>query len=466
MKRFGRLLSARSLEPMRVIEMNTEQCRNERMGHTGDPRENPPTGGIIGHDSHMRKSESGPVGAEPVSPWREVSRLTAESPLPLVNLIESQKWEGLGDMPKEEELSSARGVGEIDAPYSIRGERGDCSTLARRPSGGAERGQIITESAIKWPCAQTLLYITGRYYQSFICDGAERRARVSGTLPLSGRSVFTDGNTNTASCAPGTAAGRSLRLFGATVADCDMDAQRSARCQNDYFRRLVDLCFRLHLPCALFLARSAGSLPPPAKFLPHPGGAQFTPSLEGWNQIGAHLWTFGYRYPLPFPPPSGNEIQRPEGRDVRASADMRELARAEVPRRHCIPMRMIEVSVEQHRNDRTGYPRENLPTSGIARQDSQKRKFGLTRSGNEPGSPFWDASRLTAQSPRNPLGASPVMFTVALQTPLTVMPGEDERDLLCICLCSMRLGEDLRWWQTATHVQITPDCLEPPIPCQ
>ncbi|KAJ8867056.1 hypothetical protein PR048_032918 [Dryococelus australis] len=41
--------------PMRVIEASMEQLRNERTGETGDPRENPPTNGIVRHDSHMRK---------------------------------------------------------------------------------------------------------------------------------------------------------------------------------------------------------------------------------------------------------------------------------------------------------------------------------------------------------------------------------------------------------------------------
>ncbi|KAJ8875143.1 hypothetical protein PR048_023036 [Dryococelus australis] len=43
--------------PMRVIEVNMERRRNEGAGETGDPRENPPTNGIVRHDSHLRKSE-------------------------------------------------------------------------------------------------------------------------------------------------------------------------------------------------------------------------------------------------------------------------------------------------------------------------------------------------------------------------------------------------------------------------
>ncbi|KAJ8875472.1 hypothetical protein PR048_023367 [Dryococelus australis] len=40
----------------RVIEVSMERRRNEGAGKTGDPRENPPTSGIVRHDSHLRKS--------------------------------------------------------------------------------------------------------------------------------------------------------------------------------------------------------------------------------------------------------------------------------------------------------------------------------------------------------------------------------------------------------------------------
>ncbi|KAJ8871794.1 hypothetical protein PR048_028134 [Dryococelus australis] len=52
----------RSCEPVRVIEVSMERRWNESAGKTGDPRENPLTSGIIRHDSHMRKSGSGPAG--------------------------------------------------------------------------------------------------------------------------------------------------------------------------------------------------------------------------------------------------------------------------------------------------------------------------------------------------------------------------------------------------------------------
>ncbi|KAJ8874826.1 hypothetical protein PR048_022715 [Dryococelus australis] len=44
-----------------------EQRRNARTGETGDPLENPPTSGIVRHDSHLRKSGSDPAsGIEPL----------------------------------------------------------------------------------------------------------------------------------------------------------------------------------------------------------------------------------------------------------------------------------------------------------------------------------------------------------------------------------------------------------------
>ncbi|KAJ8897334.1 hypothetical protein PR048_002680 [Dryococelus australis] len=52
---------SRLRELMRVIEVSMKQHRNERVGETGYPRENPPTNGIVRHDSHMRKSGDPPA---------------------------------------------------------------------------------------------------------------------------------------------------------------------------------------------------------------------------------------------------------------------------------------------------------------------------------------------------------------------------------------------------------------------
>ncbi|KAJ8893448.1 hypothetical protein PR048_006046 [Dryococelus australis] len=49
-------------------------------GGTGDPRENPPTNGIVRHDSHMPKCALTRPGIESGSPWLEANRITAQPP--------------------------------------------------------------------------------------------------------------------------------------------------------------------------------------------------------------------------------------------------------------------------------------------------------------------------------------------------------------------------------------------------
>ncbi|KAJ8897796.1 hypothetical protein PR048_003146 [Dryococelus australis] len=59
-------------QSIRVIEGSMEQHRNERVGETGDPRENPLTSGIVRHDSHMRKS--GRIREHPAEQCRRVEK--------------------------------------------------------------------------------------------------------------------------------------------------------------------------------------------------------------------------------------------------------------------------------------------------------------------------------------------------------------------------------------------------------
>ncbi|KAJ8869039.1 hypothetical protein PR048_030590 [Dryococelus australis] len=51
-------------------------------GGGGDPRENPPTNGIVRHDSHMRKSGVTRPGIEPGSPWWETTRPFSSATVP------------------------------------------------------------------------------------------------------------------------------------------------------------------------------------------------------------------------------------------------------------------------------------------------------------------------------------------------------------------------------------------------
>ncbi|KAJ8881533.1 hypothetical protein PR048_018015 [Dryococelus australis] len=66
------------VHPMRMIEVNMERRRNEGAGETGDHRENPPTSGILWHDSHLRKSGVTRQGNEPGLHWWEASSLTTQ----------------------------------------------------------------------------------------------------------------------------------------------------------------------------------------------------------------------------------------------------------------------------------------------------------------------------------------------------------------------------------------------------
>ncbi|KAJ8867580.1 hypothetical protein PR048_031382 [Dryococelus australis] len=62
--------------------------------------------------------------------------------------------------------------------------------------------------------------------------------------------------------------------------------------------------------------------------------------------------------------------------------------------------------MERRRNERTGgngrSTRKPADQIGIARHDSHLRKFGVSSPGIEPGSPWWEASGLTAQPPWSP----------------------------------------------------------------
>ncbi|KAJ8891902.1 hypothetical protein PR048_004458 [Dryococelus australis] len=71
------------------------------------PRENPPTNGIVRHDSHVQKSEVTWPGIEPASPWWEASRLTAQPPWPRKSLSIFPS----ADPPVVQSVWGARGSG-------------------------------------------------------------------------------------------------------------------------------------------------------------------------------------------------------------------------------------------------------------------------------------------------------------------------------------------------------------------
>ncbi|KAJ8883975.1 hypothetical protein PR048_015831 [Dryococelus australis] len=62
--------------------ISLDRCRNARAGETGDPRENPPTSGIVRHDSHLLKFGLTRPEKEFCSPCWVACRLTAQPPWP------------------------------------------------------------------------------------------------------------------------------------------------------------------------------------------------------------------------------------------------------------------------------------------------------------------------------------------------------------------------------------------------
>ncbi|KAJ8898506.1 hypothetical protein PR048_003866 [Dryococelus australis] len=73
--------------------------------------------------------------------------------------------------------------------------------------------------------------------------------------------------------------------------------------------------------------------------------------------------------------------------------------------------------MDQCENERAEEPEDNREkkptTSGIVRYDSDLRISGVTRPGNESWSPWWEASRLTAQPPRPPLSRVAAVYSVS-----------------------------------------------------
>ncbi|KAJ8869012.1 hypothetical protein PR048_030558, partial [Dryococelus australis] len=103
------------------------------------------------------------------------------------------------------------------------------------------------------------------------------------------------------------------------------------------------------------------------------------------------------------------------------------------------PMRVIEVSMEQRRNERAGEmgdPEKNRRVNGIVRHDSHMQKLRATRSGIEPGSPWWELSRLTVQPPwpRNKRSGSAVSLLASHHGDPGSIPG--------------RVTPDFRTWES------------------
>ncbi|KAJ8883346.1 hypothetical protein PR048_015189 [Dryococelus australis] len=87
-----------------VIEVSMEQRQNERAGETGDPRENPPTNGIVRHDSHLRKSGVTRLGIDKLFKLSQTMRLCSavESACGDVQERQNKYWQGMWKKYPEE----------------------------------------------------------------------------------------------------------------------------------------------------------------------------------------------------------------------------------------------------------------------------------------------------------------------------------------------------------------------------
>ncbi|KAJ8870449.1 hypothetical protein PR048_029471 [Dryococelus australis] len=101
---------------------------DEIAGGTGDSRENPPTSGIVRHDSHVRKSGVSRPGIEPGSPWWEAvpapggrsSSSPTASPSPS-GRARSARWLGAGHPP-------------LPTHYTVEKTRNNAGACGRMPS--------------------------------------------------------------------------------------------------------------------------------------------------------------------------------------------------------------------------------------------------------------------------------------------------------------------------------------------
>ncbi|KAJ8867657.1 hypothetical protein PR048_031460 [Dryococelus australis] len=147
----------------------------------------------------------------------------------------------------------------------------------------------------------------------------------------------------------------------------------------------------------------------------HQGEPYLIPGrVTGFSQVGIvpddGVGRRGFLGDLPFPPPPLHSGAAPYSLQSPSSAMKTSMLTAahissftlnnEVLRADEGKIRRECSNAGIHGQSETGDLRENPPTRGIHRHDSHLRKSGMTRPGIESGSPWWEASSLTAQPPR------------------------------------------------------------------
>ncbi|KAJ8881982.1 hypothetical protein PR048_018470 [Dryococelus australis] len=168
--------------PHAKIRVSNPLCLGR--GETGDSRENPPTSGIVRHNSHMRKYGVTRPGIEPGSPWWEASRLTAQPPWPLCtrrrNILEVELRQGT-EVTVAEQLACSPPTKTIwvQSPAgSLRIFRmwESCRTMLL--VGGFYRGSPVSPAALYSPQSPSLALKTSMLRAAKISSLTSSRASV------------------------------------------------------------------------------------------------------------------------------------------------------------------------------------------------------------------------------------------------------------------------------------------------
>ncbi|KAJ8883118.1 hypothetical protein PR048_014958 [Dryococelus australis] len=327
-KRFRRLLTAMSQEPMRVIEVSIEQRRNERARETGYSRENLPTSGIARHYSHCENPEVARPRIELVG--GEQANRSATTSLYIFEL--------------QSNTNSSVSPSVTDETDNIVRH---CRHLWYAPD--------IRNISEQIPEANRVRFTAGSFpdfsHVGIVTDDAAGQA---GFLPdLQSPPPFHSG------AAPSSTRFTLIGYQELELGDCAVGPEA-----------LVVH----HHPLVVVRAAVVQT-------------ERLGPAAARVRQPASQRTAYKHTYDAPMPY-LGFEPRTSRTADRRRTNRLRH-------ERSAFPMYVVyQVRMVQHRNARareTGDPRENPPTGGIVRYG-----YHLKKSGDEPGSQWWEVSSLTA----------------------------------------------------------------------
>ncbi|KAJ8878858.1 hypothetical protein PR048_019447 [Dryococelus australis] len=371
-----------------VIVSPVDEHWNARAGEAGDLRENPPTYGIVLHDSHMRKAWSSPAANR--------TRFA---------LVRGRN----GGISRKQNFSSGseKFVVSINEVYDARSNTG-------------YRGQELN------PCHLNVKSVRSHCASSFDPEGLHLSTHTPHNIPHFVRKL-THGKGHGPIQLDGQI--RSLLVLDYARRDC-LRSVTSQQMSKPFLQLTRQM--RNALTYSGTVVPSAAKFPA-AVFLLAADLAQDSPASPS-NDVLAKIETHGDVMLNPLLSVAFFEFIHFQCRKVENSCAVsaRTAKHLNNTRGHDVVVAILLASylgepVERYKDDtasrfkcaiaatskalkriagmkgsrETGDPRENPPTSGIVRHNSHFRKSGVSRSEFEPSSFGWEASSLTAQ-PRGP----------------------------------------------------------------